>query len=662
MPSRFWPSRASRAPHAPRVPRPVSWLTLWALCLLAALPAATRAQVPSPSMQTLASTRLASPATSTAVFQAGLSRDGLKTFVTRAATTEPVAITSLIRPEATHVGQPGQLYLVVWVGGQFLMRDAQGAFLPWNGDPASLVPARNLPALAAQNTLDIFSGVLGLEGEFSIFLGYAAADRILHYTATPLSFQLIVDSDRDGVADAEDRFPLDPARTMAIAPAFPKVDGVFQLPDYPATRQLQWVLQQFAAGAPPPTAEAITARFNANALASQSVADIQALIQAVRTAHPGSILIEPLTVTPTLVRGLIGIPGSPGSGRFITLRAKVDTGMVDSFSLSTYFLNAFWTSAENRTLTMTQALDKLAAVTPDTSLLVARIQGHQCVPIRSHQATVQRSMGSVFKTWVLGALGQAVNEGRLSPAQPVPLVAAEMVRNSVLATEPVGTAMPLSHLAVAMMGISDNTATDHVHELVGREPVEALVRQFGHSAPQRLTPFLSVNEQFNLYSGVTPAQALAYRDGSESFRRNFLATVLAPLGPASGNGNNFQSMFFTGSWSASPMDVCAALAGLRQLNDRSPGFQLIDQAFSSESATVFLRSRWERVWYKGGSLGAGGGTKVLAHAYLMESDDRGAFVVVSMHNDTSFALDLRTSGIELTLARVLQRVSDGVFD
>ena len=617
-----------------------------------------------PSLQVLPSARLANPASSGAVFSAGMSRDGLRTFVPRAATTEPVSIVGRVQPETAQIGQPGQLYLVIMVApGQFLMRNTQGAFLPWNGDPAALVPARSLPALAGQETLDVFTGVLGVEGEFQIFLGYSASDRVLHFTPTPLTIQLIVDSDRDGVADASDLFPADPARTMAIAPAFPKVNGVFQLPEYAATRQLQWLLQQFAAGAPTPTADVITARFNANALSTQSVAEIQALIQTVRTTHPGSVLIEPITVTPTLVRGLIGIPGNPGSGRFITLRAKVGTGMIDGLSLSTYFLNAFWTTAENRTLTMTQALDRLAGLMPDTSLLVARIQGEQCIPLRSHNATVARSMGSVFKTWVLGGLGQAINEGVLSAGQPVPLVASEMVRSSVLAAEPVGTVMTLGDLGVAMMGISDNTATDHVHERVGRSRLEAIVRQFGHAQPERLTPFLSVNEQFNLFTAVNATQALAYRDGSESFQRDFLNTVLAPLPPNTGFGNdNYRTMFFTGAWSASPLDVCAAFASLRQFNDRSPGFQVIDRAFSSESATVFLRSRWERVWYKGGSLAAGTGTRVLAHAYMMESDARGAYVVVSMHNDASFTLDLRTQGIESTLTRVLQLVSDGTFD
>ena len=177
------------------------------------------------------------------------------------------------------------------------------------------------------------------------------------------------------------------------------------------------------------------------------------------------------------------------------------------------------------------------------------------------------------------------------------------------------------------------------------------------------TPFLSINEMFNLFSGVTAAQAASYRDGTEEFQRNFLNTVLVPLGPALTNvSNNQPSMFFSAAWMASPMDICAAMAGMRQFNDRSPGFQMIDQAFSSESVVTFLRGRWDRVWFKGGSLANGTGMKVLTYAWMLESDARGAYVVVSMHNDLGYTQDLSRLGIDWTLARILQLVSEGTFN
>jgi beta-lactamase class A len=621
------------------------------------------AQVVSTTLQSLPATRLASPSTSTATFAAGMSKDGNRTYVTTAATIDTLGITAQIRPEAGHVGRPGKLYLVVMTGpGQFIMRNQAGAFLPWNGDVATLTPTSTVASLASLQTLDVFSGVLGIPGEFSIFLGYEGADGVLHYTPAPLTIALIVDSDRDGVADAADLYPLDPARTMAIAPAFPKVGGVFQFPDYPSTRQLKWILEQLALGATTPTADAITSRFTANALAATSVSQVQNLLQTARTSHPNSIVVEPISVSPTLFRGLIGIAGNPGSGRYLSFNVKYASGLIDSFSLTNYPLNAFLTTVENQTLTMTQAFDKLAGLASGTSLLVARIQDNRCVPIKELNATTLRSTGSIFKIWVLGALGQAVNDGVISPTARIPLVASEVVRSSRLGTEPLGTVFPLADMAAAMMGISDNTATDHVHELVGRARVEAIVRQFNHSAPERLTPLLSINEMFNLFSAVTPAQAIAYRDGTEDFQRNFLNTVLVPLGPVSAFGDNYQSTFFSAAWMASPMDICAAMASMRQFNDRSPGFQIIDQAFSAEAVLPFVRNRWDRLWFKGGSLSNSTGDKVLTYAWMLESDARGAYVAVSMHNDLGFTQDLSRLGIDWTMARILQLIGDGTFN
>ena len=42
-----------------------------------------------------------------------------------------------------------------------------------------------------------------------------------------------------------------------------------------------------------------------------------------------------------------------------------------------------------------------------------------------------------------------------------------------------------------MIAISDNTATDHLIDLVGRDRVEAALTVFGHSDPAMTVPFLT---------------------------------------------------------------------------------------------------------------------------------------------------------------------------
>lgn len=129
--------------------------------------------------------------------------------------------------------------------------------------------------------------------------------------------------------------------------------------------------------------------------------------------------------------------------------------------------------------------------------------------------------------------------------------------------------------------------------------------------------------------------------------------MLEPLGPVTGTRNN-TSVYISASWQATPVDVCNAFAGILRMNDRSPGFVLADRALSAQNAQPGLRNRWERVWYKGGSLNTGAGFNVLTHAWLLQSDSRGTFVVVAMNNSSTPNIDQFAS--QSLTGRLLQLV------
>jgi len=201
-----------------------------------------------------------------------------------------------------------------------------------------------------------------------------------------------------------------------------------------------------------------------------------------------------------------------------------------------------------------------------------------------------------------------------------------------LSVAPLGTLFSVSDLANMMMGISDNSATDHLHDLLGRTKAEQILSQFNHNHADLMTPFLSTNENFHLYWSLPEAQALTYVNGTEQEQRDFLTNVIEPLGPVTAFPFANNSVLIDGTWQASPMDVCGAIAGLRQFNDTTESFELVDQAYSANTGIWGQRQRWERVWFKGGSLSDGQGLVTLTLGWLVESDDRGAFVVVGMAN------------------------------
>lgn len=626
------------------------------------------AQTTSLTRKELAGVRHAGPGAinpSTATFAIGMNLGSATVYVDTAKSSEAITVTGVVRPETGQVGQVVDVFVVERVNlTSFLMRNASGAFVPWNGSVASLTPYMKGVTLGAELNVNMFSGKLS-GGDHRFFLGYMAADGILRYTniALRLDIQLDTDGDglidtidpdddNDGVLDADDPYPLIFARTMKITAAFPSNNGMIELPDYPTTRQLTWILAQLSATTT--SQQEIAAHFSTEALTATNAAQWQTQFQTWRTESPRAIVIEVISATPVRLVALIGTStNQPGTGRYLVLTTKyADGGLIDTLTADKYPLNAFVTTPENQSLTMAQEADKLLTHASGASVLVAKIVDNQCVPIEQRNADTPRATGSIFKEWVLGALGQAVNDGVISPTATVPLVATEVVRNSVLSKEPVGTPFPLSHMATLMMGISDNTATDHIHQLMDRSRIETILAKFNNTHPELLTPFLSVNEQFNLLSGVSLAQAQAYASGTEQQQRTILETVLAPLGPVKDNQNN-APIFITGSWQASPMDICAAMAAMRNFNDRTEGFKIIDRAFSSEAALPFVRNKWERVWYKGGSLGVGGlGTVVLTHSWMVESDRKGTFVVVAMANDLTVIKD--SSNMIWELARILQ--------
>lgn len=283
---------------------------------------------------------------------------------------------------------------------------------------------------------------------------------------------------------------------------------------------------------------------------------------------------------------------------------------------------------------MAKLSKKFSSAAKNTAMLVARIDNDRCVPITSRFAKKPQPTASIFKIWLLGALAQAITDGRVSASTMIPLSENEIVPvGSTITDVPLNTQFPLADMAALMMGRSDNTATDHIHELVGRGRIEKILKQFGNKNANLMTPFLSVNEQFHVLWSLTPQQANDYAGGTEEFQRDFLNNVIVPLGPVTSFPYANVDALRRSSWQASPLDICAAYAGLRKFDNRSEAFKLVDRAFSAETALLSVRNKWDRVWQKGGSFGGRDGSYVLTLSWMFESDDRGAFVVILMANN-----------------------------
>ncbi len=154
--------------------------------------------------------------------------------------------------------------------------------------------------------------------------------------------------------------------------------------------------------------------------------------------------------------------------------------------------------------------------------------------------------------------------------------------------------MTVRELAELMISISDNTATDHLIDLVGRERVEATQAGYGISTPELNQPFLTTKELFQVK--LNPALRTRYLEADEPGRRAILAEITdIPLAPIE------QVLTWTGpievdtlEWFATPASLCRVLQTLNADPDAA-AIMAINPGIGDQTG------RWETIGFKGGS-------------------------------------------------------------
>lgn len=450
---------------------------------------------------------------------------------------------------------------------------------------------------------------------------------------------------------------------LDLLPLFPVTDGTFVLPDEPAANQLTWLLGELAK--PSTSLDDINAHFSDAWLASVDAEATRDFIDLVRADFPNGKIIDIITLTPMVVNVFVQGQDLAEKTGFFTLKASY-SGAQKITSLGVTPHSGELQYGEDQALTIPQAIAKFTTLAADTSVLVAWVdEAGACHPIHAHDANLLRATGSVFKTWVLGGLAERVKAGQLDPAQDVAFVASERVfAGSEINSEPFGTLFTLGDLATLMIGVSDNSATDLVHEVTGRSHIDSYVAGSGVADPDVLRPMLSVNEQFHLIFSFDLPTATGYVNDTEANQLTFINDQIVPLGPVSAFPYANDSLMTSGTWRASALDVCANYSRLRQYARGTPARELVDRAMGASVAQVGVRNHWDRAWYKGGSLVSGAtGYHVLAHAWLLEDNGRPPFVVVAMANDSSGGIEDADGlfKVQSLLSRILEVVAESPY-
>ncbi|WP_431841198.1 serine hydrolase [Calidifontibacter indicus] len=247
------------------------------------------------------------------------------------------------------------------------------------------------------------------------------------------------------------------------------------------------------------------------------------------------------------------------------------------------------------------AVDASARRAGGTVALVAAVvsSSGQVRVVHRTGSTDLRPIASVAKLYVMVALLDALRDGKLTWADRISIRPEDISAGSgSLAGRDAAATVSVQEAARLMFQESDNTATSALVRVLGQPAMQAALRESGHSAPDRMTPFLTVREDLWLLYSAGAAAARAQWAKATPARR---AQLIAPArtSPASFDG---PAAWRSGlGYVASAEDLARAWAVIA---DR---VRTLDSDVASSVMTVpspgFTRpAGWSTVWFKSGAL------------------------------------------------------------
>jgi beta-lactamase class A len=262
--------------------------------------------------------------------------------------------------------------------------------------------------------------------------------------------------------------------------------------------------------------------------------------------------------------------------------------------------------AADASRTSTEAVDTevakiLSALPGETAFAFTELRDGQPELLYGVRADRRLAVGSTFKLFIFGTLVDEVNHGRRRTENAM-LLRADLVGppQSELGEWPMGSPVTVHTLALKMISISDNTATDHLHYLLGRERIEEQMAAMGHGDPTVNRPLLSTREMTMLRDKDRGLPGRAYQKLDDTARRKFLAEN------ATGVPEYEKLDFDTGAytlaeWYASPIDMAHALAWIEENTRTGQPAHALRAILTIDPKLPHDAQVWPFVGFKGGS-------------------------------------------------------------
>lgn len=243
------------------------------------------------------------------------------------------------------------------------------------------------------------------------------------------------------------------------------------------------------------------------------------------------------------------------------------------------------------------ALDRTGA---RYSWQVSKVDNGDCTKVAGANTTESLPLASIFKTYVLYAVEDAVRAGTLRWDDLLTITAeAKKLGSSGFDTLAPGTKITVRQAAGKMIATSDNMATDMLIGRLGIHAVEQALINAGHHDPASMTPFPTMREIFAVgwgnpdireqWKSATPADRVVLLQQAND--RPYEPDPERTHSPGSAYG---------AEWYGSAEDICRVHARL-QHNAVGPAAPVRD--IMSEVAGIDLdRAEWPYIGAKAGNL------------------------------------------------------------
>lgn len=257
--------------------------------------------------------------------------------------------------------------------------------------------------------------------------------------------------------------------------------------------------------------------------------------------------------------------------------------------------------------------------------------------VLEYQPDQVMAIGSAFKLWVLGALGEAVADGEADWDQPLAIrTEHKSLPSGAMRLEPPGKEFPLRVYAEKMISASDNTATDHLIARLGRERVEAFMEETHHDSSIN-EPLLTTRELFTLKLPPDISLRQRWLVADQARRKKLLAEggAVATAVPSALLANLWTRPVHIEDieWFAGVRDLCRVMTRLHEMENKD-GLAPIGSALRINPGLDFDPGDWNSVGFKGGSEPG-----VLSFCWLLERSDGRWFVLAMIWNNPIAPVD-----------------------